>query len=84
MNIQVGAANNIVIFATIDTDNAAPTLLARSTDGGKTFSNVPVNQDGHFPLLSAKPGGALNLAFLDFLYRSTDRGQPWELPWESS
>ena len=82
MNIQLDAVNDLVIFATFNTDAATPTaLLARSTDGGKTFSNVPVNQNGINPVLLVEPSGALDLAYLDagttelHESRSTDGGK---------
>ena len=66
MNVQLDAQDDIVIFATYNTSAAAATaLLARSTDGGKTFTNVPVSQNGFFPVLLVEPGGALDLAYLD-------------------
>jgi hypothetical protein len=66
MNVQLDAANDIIIFATFDTDFEVPNaFLARSIDGGKTFSNVAVNQDGIFPVLLVESSGALDLAYLD-------------------
>jgi len=82
MNIQLDAANDLVIFATFNTSALTPTaFLARSTDGGKTFSNVLVNQNGINPVLLLEPSGALDLAYLDsdtnLLHesRSTDGGK---------
>jgi hypothetical protein len=82
MNIQLDAQNDIVIFATYNTGaGAATAMLARSTDGGKAFTNLPVSQNGLFPVLLVEPGGALDLAYLDVLTsalhesRSTDGGK---------
>jgi hypothetical protein len=82
MTIQLDAANDLVIFATFNTSAVTPTaFLARSSDGGKTFSNVRVNQNGINPVLLVEPSGALDLAYLDsdtnLLHesRSTDGGK---------
>jgi hypothetical protein len=82
MNLQLDAANDLVIFATFDTQVVQTTaMLARSTDGGKTFSNVLVPQNGINPVLLVESSGTLDLAYLDVntndLHesRSTDGGK---------
>jgi hypothetical protein len=70
VSIQVDAQNDIVIFANY---NATGTLggstatLVRSTDGGKTFSNVVVKQNIFHSLLLVQPSGVL-----DFAYTNSD------------
>jgi hypothetical protein len=82
MNIQLDEADDLVIFATFNTNALTPTaILARSTDGGKTFASFPVDQNGINPVLLVEPSGALDLSYLDsdtnLLHqsRSTDGGK---------
>jgi hypothetical protein len=82
MNIQLDEANDLVIFATFNTNAPTPAaFLARSIDGGKTFASLPVKQNGINPVLLVEPSGALDLAYLDadtnLLHesRSTDGGK---------
>jgi hypothetical protein len=66
MNLQLDAANDLVIFATFNTNAVTPAaFLSRSTDGGKSFSSIPINHNGFFPVLLVEPSGALDLAYLD-------------------
>jgi hypothetical protein len=52
MNLQLDAANDLVIFATFNTNAVTPAaFLARSTDGGKSFSSIPINHNGFFPVV---------------------------------
>jgi BNR repeat-like domain len=82
MNIQLDEADDLVIFATFNTNALTPTaILARSTDGGKTFASFQVDQNGINPVLLVEPSGALDLSYLDsdtnLLHqsRSTDGGK---------
>jgi hypothetical protein len=73
-NIQVDAQNDIIIFTSYNATNMLggnTALLARSTDGGKTFDNVVVKQNIFDSLLLVQPSGVL-----DFVYTtSADNGE---------
>jgi hypothetical protein len=62
LSIQVDAQNNIVIFTSYSATGETA-MLARSTDGGKTFSNVVVKQNVFRSLLLVQPSGVLDFAY---------------------
>jgi hypothetical protein len=74
VSIQVDAQNDIVILATYNatgTLGASTAVLARSTDGGKTFSNTVAQQNIYEALLLVQASGVLDLAYTD----SDDNGE---------
>ena len=66
VSIQVDAQNDIVIFTSYNatgTLGASTAILARSTDGGKTFSNMVAQQNVFNSILLVQPSGILDLAY---------------------
>jgi hypothetical protein len=78
-DMQLDAANNIVIFAGYIPAGIPVGIIARSTDG-KTFTVNSEPSMGNFVQLLVEPSGAIDIAWLDYLnlslheVRSTDGG----------
>jgi hypothetical protein len=66
VSIQTDAQNDIVIFSSYNatgTLGGSTAILARSTDGGKTFSNMVAQQNVFHSILLVQPSGVLDLAY---------------------
>jgi hypothetical protein len=66
VSIQVDAQNDIVIFTSYNVTGAlgaSTAILARSTDGGETFSNIVAHQDVFNSILLVQSSGVLDLAY---------------------
>jgi hypothetical protein len=80
MQMQLDAANDVVIFVGYTIAGSSPKgIVSRSSDG-QTFTANPEPSAGFFPQLVVEPNGAIDVAWLDFLnsnlheVRSTDGG----------
>jgi hypothetical protein len=81
MQMQLDAANDIVIFAVYSSNSqVAPIATVSKSTDGMTFSSNPVASNGFEPVLEVEPAGAIDIAWLDVFtnslheFRSTDGG----------